>query len=126
MNRGITILQQELGAAYASMVMEIAGGERLSVPLHFDNARSLRCRFGDVVAELLVDRFADSRFYVPRPEVSPPIDPMRVAELDDGKRTATDIARELRCSTRVIHKARARNRASRYVMGRTLGGKGSE
>jgi predicted DNA-binding transcriptional regulator AlpA len=111
-------LAQLLGEANLQRLADVAGGTRLSVPLHAgkppnggrDGYARLSRLVGADLAVLLIFHFGDSTLYVPRLESGHAVDPKEVARLTRRGLKARDIARVLCCSERTVYKHRARTR----------------
>lgn len=113
----MTDLVATLGRDNVQRLADVAGGTRLSIPLHLGKPPNggrngfarLSALVGAELATLLIFHFADSALYVPRLERSGPVDPKAVARLAK-RHNVPEIARRLRCSERAVFKHLARTR----------------
>ena len=110
----MTVLADRLGADLAAEIIAKAGGTRISIPADIAssyNRSILETRFGAPVAAVLIFHFPGETIYVPKATA----DRMRVndkavAMMTSAKLSAREIALDLNCSERTVHKSRRRMR----------------
>lgn len=102
-----TMIVERIGQAHADRLCSIVGGTRLSVPANLKNIRPLANLLGDELATLMVFHFGGQRPYVPLPERATKVDARAVIRLTRRGKSASAIARILKCSDRAVHRKRA-------------------
>lgn len=115
----MTLLVDRLGPERAAVVIERAGGQRITIPRELEHGgapRSLERMFGRDIAVAIVLHFGGENIYIPNRQ--PAGGPRRiklssVVRMTKGPpmRSANYIARKLGCSERTVYARRAEAKA---------------
>ena len=106
-------LATRLGSERAAIVIDKAGGQRLSIPETLEQGgapRTLERMFCRDIAVALVLHFAGTSLYVPNRQVAGGIRRVKlssVVRMTRNGRSANYIARKLDCSARTVYSRRA-------------------
>lgn len=110
----MSILEDRLGADHAATVVERLGGCSITVPDRLDDERVARIerQFGRELAVLIVLHFGGTKLYVPHGESRKWNKLDDVVRMTKARKSASFIARELRCSDRTVYAWRRRAKAA--------------
>lgn len=110
----LTVLADRLGRELAAKVIAAAGGTRVSVPSDIASSRNrsvLEKRFSPEIAAMLIFHFGGETIYIPTATGKRVhVDDRAVERMTSAKRSASDIALELKCSERTVYLSRTRLR----------------
>lgn len=112
----MTILVERLGPERAAVLIEAAGGQRLTIPRGLEHGgapQALERLVGREIAVAIVLHFGGESFYVPnrRPAGGPRrVKVSSVVRMTRNGRSANYIARKLGCSERTVYARRAEAR----------------
>lgn len=110
----MTKIAEKLGPEHAATLARLAGGTRINLTNHMldRGPKHLIERFGETIAALLIFHFGGTVLYIPTNARGFPVDGERVIALKRAGWSESAIARELRCSDRVIYRKLAKARAA--------------